>query len=82
MDGQEIIYTEAFVPAYELPDLLMERSGRPVAAPEAWQQRRAETLQLLEQQMDGRVSAGSVEKLTLPGGLGKGRTALVDQENS
>ncbi len=46
-------YDEARVPAYELPDLLKFADGSPVAGPQDWPRRRAELLELLQDQVYG-----------------------------
>lgn len=54
--AQEANYDEAKVPAYILPDLLTDLSGRPVTTPQQWrQQRRGEVLGLFEQHVFGRL---------------------------
>ncbi|MFM8728974.1 MAG: acetylxylan esterase, partial [Planctomycetaceae bacterium] len=54
--AQEANYDEAKVPAYILPDLLTDVSGRPVTTPQQWQQqRRGEVLGLFEQHVFGRL---------------------------
>jgi len=46
-------YDEAGVPDYKLPDLLKFADGSPVAAPPDWPRRRAELLELLQDQVYG-----------------------------
>lgn len=54
--AQEANYDEVKVPAYILPDLLTDLSGRPVTTPQQWQQqRRGEVLGLFEQHVFGRL---------------------------
>lgn len=51
----EIIYDEAFVPAYQLQDLLLFNDGRPVQSPQDWRERRQELIEMLEETVYGKV---------------------------
>ncbi|SDM13023.1 hypothetical protein SAMN05421823_110254 [Catalinimonas alkaloidigena] len=53
--AQEGNYDEAKVPPYTLPDPLRFENGKKVTTLEAWQQRRAEILELAEREMYGRM---------------------------
>ena len=54
LQGQQVNYDEAKVPAYTLPDSLKLEDGTPVANAEAWPLRRAEILELFRTHMFGR----------------------------
>lgn len=54
----EVIYDEADVPSYTLPDPLRFENGAPVATPADWGKRRAELLQLFASQVYGRTPVG------------------------
>lgn len=49
-----VLYEEAKVPAYTLPDVLTSRDGSKVATRQQWPQRRAELMELFRSQMYGR----------------------------
>lgn len=55
---EEVIYDEAKVPAYTLPDPLRFEDGSPVKAPEDWPKRRTELLRLFETHVYGRTPVG------------------------
>ena len=56
MARSEINYDESRVPAYSLPEPLVQMDGTPVADARAWRERRRpEVLELFEQQMYGRA---------------------------
>lgn len=55
-------YDEAAVPAYELPDPLINLAGEPVTSAEAWQShRRAEVLSLFADHVYGHILAGDLK---------------------
>ncbi len=54
-DTPEVIYDEAHVPDYELPDLLTDLSGAKIETAEQWPARRAEILELYKRHIFGRV---------------------------
>lgn len=57
----EVNYDESQVPAYQLPDPLVNLAGeRITSAPQWWQQRRPEILRLFETEMFGKTPAGPV----------------------
>ena len=57
----DVIYDEALVPQFTLPDALLMTSGNPVTSAKQWQQsRRPELLQLFRDEMYGGVPNGSV----------------------
>lgn len=53
MDDEEIIYDEARVPSYRLPDPLITLSGEKVVTEEQWEDRRREILALFETHIYG-----------------------------
>jgi hypothetical protein len=55
---EEVLYDEAKVPAYTLPDPLRFEDGSPVKAPEDWPKRRTELLRLFEDHVYGRTPVG------------------------
>jgi hypothetical protein len=57
----EIIYDEARVPAYSLPDPLLFADGAPVDSAEAWQRRRAEILSDFEDYVYGKTPLDPLE---------------------
>ena len=63
--AQEANYDEAKVPAYTLPDLLLNSAGKRISTPEEWVgSRRAEVLRLFEQHVFGELPAISCELRT------------------
>lgn len=59
----EVIYDEAKVPAYTLPDPLVFEDGSPVKNAEDWGRRRAELIELFSREVYGRTPVGR------PGGM-------------
>lgn len=55
---EPVIYDEAKVPAYTLPDPLRFESGEPVKTPGEWTKRRAELLDLFARQVYGKTPVG------------------------
>lgn len=59
---QEFNYDESKVPKFDLPDPLVDASGKPVTTAEAWtNHRRQEVLELFEDQVYGRAPSEGVE---------------------
>lgn len=54
----EVIYDEAKVPPYTLPDVLAFEDGSPVRTPEDWRRRRAELLDLFSREVYGNTPVG------------------------
>lgn len=54
----EVIYDEAKVPPYTLPDALAFEDGSPVRTPEDWKRRRAELLDLFSREVYGNTPVG------------------------
>jgi hypothetical protein len=57
----EVIYEEARVPAYTLPDPLVTSNGEKVTRAEQWPARRAQILALFEEQMYGKTPAAAAK---------------------
>jgi len=55
---EEVIYDEAKVPAYTLPDPLRFEEGTPVKTPEDWSRPRVELLRLFEAHVYGKTPVG------------------------
>ncbi|MEQ8766522.1 MAG: acetylxylan esterase [Planctomycetota bacterium] len=53
--AQDVNYDESKVPAFTLPDPLIDASGKAVATPEAWRSRREEIFRLFEDHVYGRM---------------------------
>jgi len=71
-DKPEVIYDEALVPAYELPDPLVCLDGTPVKDAQTWREtRRPEILRLFEEHMFGRT----------PGWLDYQRSEVLDEDS-
>lgn len=56
--SQEVIYDEAEVPAYTLPDPLRFEDGKPVSSAEEWEKRRAELMGLFADHVYGKTPVG------------------------
>lgn len=61
--ADEVIYDEALVPAYTLPDPLRFEDGSEVKTPEDWRRRRAELLDLFAEHVYGRTPVGRPEEM-------------------
>jgi hypothetical protein len=60
---EAVIYDEAKVPAYTLPDPLRFEDGSPVKTPEDWAKRRTELLRLFERHVYGKTPVGRPEAM-------------------
>lgn len=60
---EAVIYDEAKVPAYTLPDPLRFEDGSPVKSPEDWAKRRTELLRLFERHVYGKTPVGRPEAM-------------------
>jgi len=58
---EAVIYDEAMVPAYTLPDPLRFENGEPVKTPADWKKRRAELIGLFEAHVYGKTPVGRPE---------------------
>lgn len=61
--SQDVIYDEAEVPSYTLPDPLRFEDGRPVTSKEDWQKRRAELLDLFANHVYGKTPVARPEAM-------------------
>lgn len=59
--SQDVIYDEANVPPYTLPDPLRFEDGKAVSNPEDWQKRRGELLDLFSKHVYGKTPVGRPE---------------------
>ncbi len=62
-EDPEVIYDEAKVPAYTLPDPLVFADGNPVKTPDDWTRRRVELLDLFSREVYGRTPVGRPEAM-------------------
>jgi hypothetical protein len=62
-NSQDVIYDEAKVPPYTLPDPLRFEDGTPVANPEDWKKRRGELMDLFANQVYGKTPVGRPEAM-------------------
>ncbi len=56
--SQDVIYDEAEVPPYTLPDPLRFEDGKPVTSPADWEKRRAELMDLFANEVYGKTPVG------------------------
>lgn len=61
--SQEVIYDEAKVPAYTLPDPMRFENGDPVTSPADWTKRRAELMDLFANHVYGKTPVGRPEEM-------------------
>ncbi len=62
-NSQDVIYDEAKVPPYTLPDPLRFEDGAPVANQEDWKKRRVELMDLFANQVYGKTPVGRPEAM-------------------
>lgn len=65
--GQAFVanYDEAKMPVYTLPDPLIFNNGQSVKSPKDWKKRRAEILELFENEVYGKTPSGQVQLSTI-----------------